>query len=117
MAAGIASAQKGKCSDVRIDVAVVSTADSAPFDDGKGPYQEGVSGAYNTVIHICSGSYDATMGLITSRRTIGFTFPPPIDGSVYPGPAPARANSSFLAKPFMNVRNILWGRMQNPQQS
>ena len=49
------------------------------------------------------------MGLITSRRSLGFTFPSPITDSVI-GDAPAWANSSFLAKPFMNVRNILWGR-------
>ena len=118
MATGIASAQRGKCTDVPITVAVVPIDGGALIDDGKGPYQEGVGGVYNTVIHICgtSASYDATMGLITSRRSLGFTFPPPIDGSVYPGPAPVWAGSSFVAKPFMNVRRILWGRMQDPQQ-
>jgi hypothetical protein len=118
MAAGIASAQKGKCNDVPIEVAVVPMTGGALVDDGKGPYQEGVGGVYNTVIHTCgtSASYDATMGLITSRRSLGFTFPLPIDGSVYPGPAPVWAGSSFFAKPFMNVRRILWGRMQDPQQ-
>lgn len=69
-----------------------------------------MDGVSNTVIHICSGSYDATMGLITSRRSLRFTFPAPITGSDVYGTPPAWVPGSFLAKPFMNVRKILWGR-------
>jgi hypothetical protein len=112
MVAGVASAQKGKCTDVPLEVSIVDT-NGALYGDGKGPYVEGVSGVYNTVIHLCSGSYDATMGLVTSRRSLGFRFPEPIDGSASPGPAPVWAGTYFYAKPFLNVRNILWGRMHN----
>ena len=118
--AGSASAQKiaatgakpVKCTNPFTTVAVVATfAGSALYQDiADKPYQEGVDGVYNTVVYACPGaSGDATMGLITSRRSLGFRFPSPIVGSVI-GDAPAWANSSFLAKPFMNVRNILWGR-------
>ncbi len=115
---GIASAQKAaKCSDVPIRVTIVPIEGGVLSGDSKGSvYNDGVDGVYNTVIHVCgtNPSYDATMGLITSRRSLGFTFPAPLDGSVLSGPGfgpePLWAGSSFLAKPFMNVRSILWGR-------
>jgi len=114
--AGSASAQKVaaagakpvKCTNPATKVTILS---GVLYGDAKGGvYTEGVDGVYNTVVWACPGaSNDATMGLITSRRSLGFTFPSPITDSVI-GDAPAWANSSFLAKPFMNVRNILWGR-------
>lgn len=118
--AGNAAAQKGgKCTDVSLSVQILAfdgdgngSNDSVLAGDAKGnTYTNGADGVYNTVIHTCSGSNDATMGLITSRRSIQFSFPEPNAGSVSPGPEPAWVGSAFLAKPFMNVRNILWGRL------
>ena len=112
--AGIAEAQKPpKCSDVPIQVSIVPTSAGVLADDGSGPYEAGSAGVYNTVIHVCGSnpSYDATMGLITSRRSLRFRFPAPNSDSVEPGPAPGWVASDFLAKPFMNVRKILWGRL------
>lgn len=110
MAAGTAAAQKAKCTDPSTQVTIVPITGSAVSDDGKASYVDGVDGVYNTAIHLCGvgASYDATVGLITSRRSMGFTFPPSIDGSPN---APAWANGTkFMTKPFLNVRNILWGR-------
>ncbi len=102
----------GKCTlDVPLRVTIVGFEGSALAGDSKGStYQDGVDGVYNTVLHLCSGTYDATMGLTTSRRAMRFTFPAPLAGSDYLG-SPAWANSSFETKPFINVRDILWGRM------
>ena len=122
--AGSASAQKVaaagakpvKCTNPFTTVAVVATFDgSALYQDiPDKPYQEGVDGVYNTVVYACPGaSGDATMGLITSRRSLGFRFPKPIAGSAT-GDVPVWADSSFLAKPFMNVRKILWNRVVHP---
>jgi hypothetical protein len=124
VAAGIAEAQKPpKCSDIPISVQVLEfdadgdgDNDSALFGDSKGPtYTDGVDGVTNTAIYVCSGTYDATMRLgplTRSKRSLGFAFPEPNAGSVVYGPAPEWAGTAFLAKPFMNIRNILWGRMQ-----
>lgn len=121
--AGAASAQKAqKCSDIPVSVQILSfdadgdgVNDSALAGDAKGAvYTDGADGVYNTVIHVCGSapSYDATMGLVTSRRSLGFRFPPPTDGSLSPGPAPVWADgATFLARPFLNVRRILWGRL------
>lgn len=118
-----ASAQKTKCTDVPISVEVVDIIGSALAGDARGPvYRNGEYGVSNTVIHLCGGfgvvpTYDATMGVVTSRRSLVFYFPPPEAGSLGEGEQPpAWADDSFSAKPFMNIKNILWGRM-NPEEA
>lgn len=114
------AAQKNKCTDPSLEVTIVPIDGSALSGDSKGSvYTNGVDGVSNTVIHLCASNngvlptYDATMSLSsTSQRSMGFTFPPDIEGSIISGPSPVWANGvRFMAKPFLlNVRNILWGR-------
>lgn len=111
----------GPCVAVSIPVEITVVAfdvdgdgqdDSALYGDAKGAtYVDGVDGVA-AVIQACSGSNDLTFNLITSgvRRSLGFVFPAPIEGSVSPGPAPVWVPGAFLAKSFINFRNILWGR-------
>jgi hypothetical protein len=103
--AQVKGAKPVKCTNPSTEVTIISGG--AVTDDTKGSYQDGVSGVYNTVVYACPGaSGDATMGLVTSKRSIGFTFP--ASDAVN---APAWTNGvKFYAKPFLNVRNILWGR-------
>jgi len=82
------------------------------FGDSKGPtYVNGVDGVYNTAVNVCSGSYDATMGLVTSRRYMGLNFSNAIDD--VSAAWPTWTAFQFVTKPFLNVRSVLWGRM-NP---
>lgn len=112
VSAGKPAAGPAKCTDVPLEVAVI--AGGAIADDGKGTYKHRVDGVYNTVIHLCGSNptYDATMGLINSKRSMKFTFPAPIDGSALNIP-PSWVPGTITAKPFMNIRKILWGRMNN----
>lgn len=120
VAAAKPAAPAAKCTDVRlrvtiqpIDVDGDTANDSVLSGDSKGAiYQDRVDGVYNTVIHLCGGTpptYDATMGLINSKRSIKFAFPAAVDGSAE-NPPPAWVPGTITAKPFMNIRNILWGR-------
>lgn len=108
------AAQSSRCKDVSLEVTIVPIEGSALSGDSKGSvYADGVDGVYNAVIHVCGSnpSYDATLGMVTSKRSMGVTFPPAIDGSTIFGSSPVWANGvQFMAKPFLNVRNILWGR-------
>lgn len=102
----------GKCNqDISLRVTVQPIAGSVLSGDGKGAYQDALDGVYNTVVHFCSGTYDATMGLVRSKRSMGLTFPTAIPGSNISGPSPVWANNvPFQVQPFFNVRDILWGR-------
>lgn len=121
LVAGNAAAQKGapsapKCTpDVPLEVTIVPITDGVLFADNKGVYKDGVDGVSNTVIRRCSGSNDATMSLGTSRRSVGFDFSDAAGSISYTNwPTWARnpdgTYAQFATKPFLNVRNILWGR-------
>jgi hypothetical protein len=88
------------CKDLPITLTVVAIQGAAVLGDGN-PYKDGVDGVYNTVVHVCYPSYDATIGLITSKRSMTFAFTPVTAGSP--------AWTSLVVKPFINVNNILWG--------
>jgi hypothetical protein len=107
MGASDALAQKTKCANPQLTVEILPIGPDgtgALDGDSKGrTYIEGVDGVYNTVINVCSGSYDSTFGLVTSRRSMVMRFPDHPDGPVWVG-------SDILAKPYMNVRDLLWGR-------
>jgi len=110
-----AAGKPAPCTDPSLEITIVPIAGSALAGDSKGSvYTNGVDGVFNAVIHLCPSNptYDATLGVNGSQRSIGFTFPQAIAGSIIAGPSPAWANGvQFMAKPFMNIRNILWGRM------
>ncbi len=117
MAAAKVDAQKSKpssCSDIPVWVTILPVDDGILSGDAKGTvYKAGVD-SVSAKINICGSSptYDATLWLSSSKRTMGFTFPPPIAGSIISGQPPVWANgSAFAAKPLLYVRNILWGRM------
>jgi hypothetical protein len=108
MGATDALAQKTRCTDVPLTVEILAIGpddDTGALDgDGKGRiYIDGVDGVYNTAINVCAGSYDATVGLVTSRRSMAMRFPGHPAGPVWVG-------SDILAKPYLNVRDLLWGR-------
>jgi len=124
--AGSALAQKGgggkpvACTNPSLAVTILPIIDgiSAITGDVKGfTYTNGVDGVYNGVINLCpSGptapNYDATFGLVGSKRSMGFSFQSPISESIIDGPSPVWANGkTFLTKPYLNIRNILWGRL------
>jgi hypothetical protein len=104
-----------KCTDIPIWITIVPIDGGVLAGDSKGSvYKAGVDGVNFAMINICgtSPTYDATMGLSISQRTMAFTFPPAIAGSIINGPSPVWANGvQFPAKPILYVRNILWGRM------
>lgn len=107
-----------KCTDVPIWMTVLSIGGGVLAGDSKGTtYKSGMDGVNFAAIHICSNAsssptYDATLGLEKSTRTMGFTFPAAIGGSIIAGPPPVWADGvSFQTKPVVYVRNILWGRM------
>lgn len=123
VSAGKPAAGPAKCADVRLKVTILpidvngdTINDSVLGGDGKGAiYQDRVDGVYNTVLHLCpasSATFDATMGLINSKRSMTFRFPAPIAGSAE-NPPPAWVPGTITVKPFMNVRNILWGRQNH----
>lgn len=109
------AAPKPTCTDVPIWITIVPIDGGVLGGDSKGSvYKGGVDGVNFTAINICgtSPTYDATLGLAASQRTMGFTFPSTIAGSIINGPSPVWANGvQFPAKPILYVRNILWGRM------
>jgi hypothetical protein len=117
MPAANVEAQKSKpssCSDIPVWVTILPTDDGILSGDAKGTvYKADVDGV-SAKINVCgtSPTYDATLWLSNSVRTLGLTFPRPIDGSIISGQPPVWANgSTFAAKPLLYVRNILWGRM------
>jgi hypothetical protein len=73
-------------------------------------YVDGERGVCNLRINGCSGSYDATFGLVTSYdRYVLLAFPNKTASSL--GTPPKWAGSgSFVANPYANVRDTLWGR-------
>src|SRR6516162_6283559 len=74
-------AAKNSCTDIPISITFLATtvAPAAISNDISGtPYQ----GLGNTVIHICSGTNDATMVLAHSSRSVSIQFPEPIPGSI-----------------------------------
>jgi hypothetical protein len=102
------AAAPGQCTP-DIDLAVTVVGGGALFMDTATPY--------TAVLNLCSGSNDATLNLLVSKtRRLGFSFPAPIPNS--PGAASAPSwiprqegvFTSFLTTPFMNVRDLLWGR-------
>jgi len=83
-------------------------------DDAKGAYINGVAGV-TTKIDFCGFSgatYNATVFLGNTKRSIGFTLPEPIPGSIiYDGSAPTWAGGATVwAQPYFKVGDILWGR-------
>ena len=101
-----AFAQKkpAKCTKVPLTVEILAIGpdNTGALDgDAKGRiYTEGVDGVYNTVINLCSGSNDATVGL--GRRSMVMRFPDHADGPIWAG-------NDILTKPFLNVRDLLLG--------
>lgn len=112
---GLATASGAKppsCTDVPISWTFVPTTNpAAPAailnDDPDRVYQNGVDGVFNTVIHICSGTGDATLGLQRSLRKLRMKFPAPIPSSVIQSAPPFGEGAEFTTKAFVNVRNIL----------
>jgi hypothetical protein len=124
--AGSALAQKaagggGKpvpCTNPSLAVTIVPIDSSTITGDGKGAtYTNGQYGVVNTVINLCqsggtSPNYDATLGLGGSQRSMGFTCPSAIAGSIIDGPSPVWANGAmFQTQPWIQIHNILHGRM------
>lgn len=101
-----AFAQKkpAKCTNVPLTVEILAIGpdNTGALDgDAKGRiYTDGVDGV-DTVINLCSGSNDATVGL--GRRSMVMRFPDHADGPIWVG-------NDILTKPFLNVRDLLWGR-------
>ena len=95
------------CADIPISFTFLATtvAPAAISNDISGtPYQ----GLGNTVIHICSGTNDATMVLAHSSRSVSIQFPEPIPGSIIvAGPPSFAGGPAFQSQPFFNVRNVL----------
>lgn len=110
------SAHAGKPGGTSCDVPIswifeATGSESAPAaltDDGKGAYKGGVDGIFNSVIHGCWGSYDATLGLNkTRKRSIKMKFPNAIPDTNIEASSPSFAGGNeIVANPFMNVRNI-----------
>jgi hypothetical protein len=98
------------CTDIPISYTFLSTtvAPTTIWNDVAGPYQNGVAGVSNTVIHRCFGTNDATMLLKSSRRFVWMQFPAPIPGSIIvAGPPSFAGGPAFQTQPFFNVRNVL----------
>jgi hypothetical protein len=94
------------CTDIPINLTFVAITGAAISNDISGtPYQ----GLGNEVIHICSGTNDATMVLARSNRSVSIQFPEPIPGSVLmaTGPPSFAGGPAFQSQPFFNVRNVL----------
>jgi hypothetical protein len=96
------------CADIPISFTFVATTTVATAaisnDIAEKPYQ----GLGNEVIHICSGTNDATMVLANSKRFVSIQFPGPIPGSVLmAGPPSFAGGPAFQSQPFLNVRNVL----------
>jgi hypothetical protein len=97
------------CSDVRISWTFLGTVgdySSAITDDGKGEYRGGADGVFNSVIHNCFGSWDATLGLNKSKRTLFMTFSPIPGTDNVEGSFPTFAGQTIPTKPFINIANI-----------
>lgn len=102
------SASTGNCTTIPTSWTFNDQLSGATIkSDGLGiPYQNGVDGVNDTAIQSCSGSYDATMNLSRSKRSVSMQFPAPLD--VDPGPAPSFAGGqAFPAKATFNIRNVL----------
>lgn len=123
VAEDVAAQRSPKCTpDVPLIVEIMPFPDadgnniSVLGGDTKGNvYKDGVDGVYKTVINRCSGSNDATMGLVTSRRSMAFDFSGDAGSTGWTiWPTWTRSSDGtyahFFTKPFLNVRNILWGR-------
>jgi hypothetical protein len=107
-----------KCTDIPIWVTIVPIDGGVLGGDTIGSvYKSGVDGVIYTQINICGSTtatptYDASMSLSNSTRTMSLTFPLAITGSIINGGTmPAWAGSTIAAKPQLTIRNILWGRM------
>jgi len=72
------------CSDLSVSFAFLSTtvAPAAIWNDIASPYQNGVDGVSNTVIHRCYVTNDATMLLTHSKRFVWMQVPAPLAGSI-----------------------------------
>ncbi|MBI3667570.1 MAG: hypothetical protein HY236_15310 [Acidobacteria bacterium] len=109
-AGGVAQG-KGTCTDIPVSYTFLSTtvAPAAIWNDVPNkPYQNGVDGVANAVIHRCFGTNDATMVLAHSKRYVWIQVPTPIPGSIIVNPAPSFAGGApFQSQAFFNVRNIL----------
>src|SRR5262249_45939390 len=114
---GVANAFGAKpiCSDLPVSVSFVPTiaAPAAILNDlSNTPYQAGVDHV-GAVIHYqssCDGTRDMTLNLLSNStpRALSMQFPNPIAGSIILGGPPSFAGGpAFLAKAFLNVRNIL----------
>jgi hypothetical protein len=100
----------GKCSDLPVSFTFLSTtvAPAAIWNDVASPYQNGVDGVDNTVIHRCYVTNDATMLLTKSKRFIWTKVPAPLAGSIIvAGPPSFAGGAAFQTQPFFNVRNVL----------
>lgn len=94
-----------------------ATGATAIFSDGVPPsepeYVHGVGGV-NTVLNVCSGSFDATLSLGgKSTRSLGFQFPP----SLTSAPDPAAGWGRFYSKSVgFNIRNLGYGTVTSNQE-
>ncbi len=97
--------------NIPLRVTIIGISGGVLAGDNKGAtYQDGVDGV-SARINISSGTFDATVILLTSKhRTIRFTFPNAQPDSSLTGGYPTWAPGVFQAKAFFNVRNILHGR-------
>ncbi|MBI4910223.1 MAG: hypothetical protein HY820_41780 [Acidobacteria bacterium] len=82
----------------------VTTVPSAITNDGNW---------YDASIQYCSGTYDAVLNLLVSKRKLRFTFPSPIPNSTIQEDIPA---GTYSVNGFINVRNILCVGCSNPHQ-
>jgi hypothetical protein len=100
-----------KCTDIPISITFTATI-VAPAtiwnDNPTTPYVGGQQGVSNTVIHRCSGTYDATMALSSSKRYVNMQLSLPLAIPVA-GPPSFAGGSAFLTQPFFNVRDVLLG--------
>jgi hypothetical protein len=104
-----AKAGPAKCTDLPVSFTFPTTtvAPAAIWNDVASPYQNGVDGVSNTVIHRC-GTNDATMLLTRSKRSVWMQVPAPITGSlIVAGPPSFAGGPAFQSQAFFNVRNVL----------
>lgn len=113
---GLASpalAQKSTCKDIAIRWSVYASSQegTATAIRGDGNWYTGTNGNSNVVIHVCGDnpSGDATI-VVGSQRRLEFDLSA---ARLIPGSGAGIAPATYTSSPFMNVRNLLFDRV-NP---
>ena len=105
-----------KCQDIPLRVTIrnpvidpATGSMSTPAITGDGAdYVNGVS-QVSAAIKNCSGTHDAVLNLTSSRRTLRFAFPAPLEGSVVEA-SPAWVPGTWAVSGWINVRNLTFSK-------